>query len=75
MLGKDKEAKTPDTIIIILILLASRVYLTINLSTWNTSGSQQQASTTTDFHSELLNSELTHSSFELGYLTSGNTEY
>ena len=44
MLGKDIEAKTPDTIIIILILLASRVYLTINLSIWNTSGSQQQAS-------------------------------
>ena len=41
MLGKDKEAKTPDTIIIILILLASRVYLTINLSIWNTSGGQQ----------------------------------
>ena len=43
MLGKDKEAKTPDTIIIILILLASSVYLTINLSIWNTSESQQQA--------------------------------
>ena len=43
MLGKDIEGKTLDTIIIILILLEPRVYLTINVSIWNTSGSQQQA--------------------------------
>lgn len=43
MLGKDIEAKTPDTIIIILIFLEPRVYLTINVGIWNTSESQQQA--------------------------------
>ena len=32
MLGKDIEGKTLDTIIIILILLEPRVYLTINVS-------------------------------------------